>query len=326
MRRLPPKTLFDLSHPAGPGDRHDQIKRLVCSLFASGLSAPEIFHKLRPNYNEDVPDDEILGLIDWAGTKSFQSDRFSGGRRNLRSFTPTRKSVPIVPKIQPVTPEEATANAESWLNGFRADLADLYHCSPWTPPEDWRDDPRMFLAAMYHGGEFINIVSAHREGKPLGKGITRERDEWLSLAKEHRMPFSEAGAWIRMNPTDGNGVADANVTAYRFALLENDKISLDLQLSLLARLPLPINALALSGGKSTHAWLRVDASSVEEFRRRLKDDVFQTLTRFGFDKANSNPSRLARLPGVKRLIQAKGDGEQKLIFVHPDNTAFRPIL
>jgi len=324
MRRLPPKTLFDLTHPAGEGDRHDQIKRLVCSLTASGAAAPEIFHKLRPNYAKDVSDEEILDLIEWASSKSFHSDRRK--RRNLGRLKHTIKLAPSSPKGSAVTPEEATANAESWLNGFRADLADLYHCSPWTPPQDWRDDPLMFLAAMYHGGEYINIVSAHREGKPIGKGITKERDEWLSLAREHRMPFSEAGAWIRMNPTDGKGVADANVTAFRFALLENDKISIELQLSLLARLPLPINALALSGGKSSHAWLRVDASSAEEFRTRMKQDVFQTLARFGFDQANSNPSRLARFPGVKRQIGAKDGGEQKLLYVHPDTTSFLRII
>jgi len=41
-----------------------------------------------------------------------------------------------------------------------------------------------------------------------------------------------------MNPVDGEGVDDANVTAFRFALLEWDGIPLDLQMSFLARVPL----------------------------------------------------------------------------------------
>ncbi len=323
MKRFGSRIKFELDHPAASGGRHDQIKRIVCSLRAARVAGNEMFRLLRPRYDVDVPDDEIWSLIGWAEGKDFQS-----GSRS-RHGSPCRHSPPRVQKpepLKPVTAEEATINAENWLGGFRADAADLFHVSPWRPPDNWRDDPRMFFAAMYHAGERINVVFGHRDGKPIGKGRTLERDEWLTIAKQYQIPFSEAGAWVRLNPTDGGGIADNNITACRFALLENDKVPLELQLSLLAHLPLPINLLALSGGKSVHAWLRVDAKDADQYRSRLKSDIFQTLVRFGFDQANSNPSRLARLPGVNRHIGAQNGGEQKLIYVAPDAREFRAIL
>jgi hypothetical protein len=321
MRRLSHRLQRELANPAKTGDRHNQIKNLVCSLRAQRVDGSTMFRLLRPNYADDVPDEEILGLIEWAEGKAFV-----GQRGPIRPSAPRQKKAIKPAKVAAVTAEEAIRNAESWLEGFRADLADIFHASPWMPPDDWKDDPQMLLASMYHAGERINIVSQHREGKPIGRGETRERDEWLTAAKQHAMPFSDAGAWIRMNPVDGGGVSDSNVTACRFALLENDKLPIPLQLSMLARLPLPINALVLSGGKSVHAWLRVDARSGEQYRERLKTQVFGCLARFGFDPANSNPSRLARLPGVQRRIGAAGDGEQKLIFCAPDATAFKSII
>jgi hypothetical protein len=69
-----------------------------------------------------------------------------------------------------------------------------------------------------------------------------------------------------MNPLDGHGCQDVNVTAYRFALIECDQIPRPLQLSLLARLPLPIAAILTSGGRSLHAWVKVNAAAHVENR------------------------------------------------------------
>jgi hypothetical protein len=118
-----------------------------------------------------------------------------------------------------------------------------------------------------------------------------------------------------MNPLDGQGVADANVTSYRFILLESDVIRPDLWLSLMFRVPMPVAALIDSGNKSIHAWLKVDCASPEDYR-----DTFERIQRhlepLGVDKSNKNPSRLSRLPGVVRSIPLP-ETRQRLLYLNP---------
>ncbi len=328
MSRLPLKVQFELDHPASPGGRHEQIKRLVCWFTAVGLPAAEIFSTLRARYASDVEDGEIHDLIYWASTKRFSPAGLTHRSRTTSRYLPSAK--PVVrpqPTIVSVDAPTAERNAAEWLKGFRAGPEDFFDRSPWRLSEDWLDDASMLFAAMYHAGEYINVVTRHLQGKPVGHGIAQTRDEWMSDARARKLICREAGAWIRMNPTDGNGVSDSNITACRFALIESDKLSLELQLALFAKIPLPINALVASGGKSIHAWIRVDAPCAEEYRRRLKEEIFPVLAQFGFDRANTNPSRLARLPGVNRNLKpSSGTGEQRLIYCAPDATKFQPIL
>ena len=64
---------------------------------------------------------------------------------------------------------------------------------------------------------------------------------------------------------------------------------------------LPIACLVHSGSKSLHAIVRVDAPDAEEYRKRV-DYLYDFLEKNGLkvDKANRNPSRLSRMPGVTR--------------------------
>ena len=39
----------------------------------------------------------------------------------------------------------------------------------------------------------------------------------------------EAGAWIRFNPLDGNGVVNDNVTDLRFSMVESDNLEIEKQ-------------------------------------------------------------------------------------------------
>lgn len=111
----------------------------------------------------------------------------------------------------------------------------------------------------------------------------------------------EAGAWIRFNPLDGEGVKDANVTDYRFALIESDNMELERQNALIRELELPVAALVYSGGKSIHAIVRIDAPDYHEYRKRV-DFLFDFCQKNGLqmDRQNRNPSRLSRMPGVER--------------------------
>lgn len=111
----------------------------------------------------------------------------------------------------------------------------------------------------------------------------------------------EAGAWIRFNPLDGNGVKNDNVTEFRYALVESDNMDLGKQYALFKELELPIAALVHSGKKSLHAIVKVDAKDYSEYRKRV-DYIYAICKKNGLtiDTQNRNPSRLSRMPGIMR--------------------------
>ena len=214
--------------------------------------------------------------------------------------------------------DPATA-VENFLSGFQCDEVDLWEMSPVRPPDDWTWDATALLETLYQSGEQINFVTAYRldgdKARPNGIGQTVERDALIARWRK-QMPCSEAGGWLRMNPMDGRGAADVNVTAFRFALVECDVIPFELQMPLLAKLPLPVAAILGSGGRSLHAWVKIDAANADEFRRDVSR-MLDLLAKFGVDIKNKNPARMSRLPGVVRQIGAHGEGRQRLYYLNP---------
>ena len=111
----------------------------------------------------------------------------------------------------------------------------------------------------------------------------------------------EAGAWIRFNPLDGQGIKNENVTEYRYALVESDTQDVDRQYAIIHELELPVAVLVHSGGKSLHAIVRIDAADYGEYRKRV-DYLYGVCEKNGLkiDSQNRNPSRLSRMPGATR--------------------------
>jgi hypothetical protein len=231
-------------------------------------------------------------------------------------------AVASAPPAKPVNPVAAT---ERLLKGFRCGEAELFEASPVEVSSDPRFDGAALVEALYKPGELVNFVTAYAQAteksgevkaRPMGCGMTLERNALVARFRKHGSDTDRGGAWLRMNPVDGKGVADVNVTAFRFALLESDKIPVELQISLFARLPVPVAAILSSGGRSVHAWVKVDARDADEYRATVAR-MLELLARFGVDGKNKNPSRLSRLPGAKREIGAAGDGFQRLLFLNP---------
>ncbi|MGI6751103.1 MAG: AAA family ATPase [Anaerovoracaceae bacterium] len=110
-----------------------------------------------------------------------------------------------------------------------------------------------------------------------------------------------AGAWIRFNPLDGNGIKNENVTDYRYALVESDDLELEKQNAIIRELELPIACLVYSGNKSIHAIVKVEAADYAEYRKRV-DYLYTVCQKNGLkiDTQNKNPSRLSRMPGILR--------------------------
>jgi len=252
----------------------------------------------------------------------------SNGTFQKSDLTPPAPLPEPKPKIDPAI------TIENWLKGFRCSAEDLYEASPIKPSTNFEDDGPLLLEHLYHPGEIINFVTKYKtytrksdgvvKANPDGYGESVERDKLIGRWMLDGMPKSEAGGWMRMNPVDGEGVDDANVTAFRFALLEWDGIPLDLQMSFLAKVPLPISAILTSGGKSVHAWVRLDAPNREDYETAVSK-LRDVLLDFGMDRKNKNPSRLSRLVGVTRKFGADGDGRQRILFLNP-NPEQRAIL
>ena len=111
----------------------------------------------------------------------------------------------------------------------------------------------------------------------------------------------KAGAWIRFNPLDGNGIRNDNVTDFRFALVESDSLPLPRQNAIMRELELPIAAMVYSGGKSIHAIVKIEAGDYAEYKKRV-EYLYKVCDKNGLkvDTQNKNPSRLSRMPGVVR--------------------------
>ena len=183
--------------------------------------------------------------------------------------------------------------------------------SAWNPAQDLLAYLRTLFDADDRVAYVTNDVWQDSEGKWLpSKGVyDRTAGELIRSLEKHPDDLGatvgdwkpEAGAWIRFNPVDGAGVKNENVTKFKFALVESDTLPVAEQDVTFRKLELPIAALVHSGGKSLHAIVRVDAQDYTEYRKRV-EFLYDFLEKHGvpIDKQNRNPSRLSRMPGVKR--------------------------
>ena len=203
------------------------------------------------------------------------------------------------------------------------------------------DDLIRYLEAVFRPSDFVGVVMGSMEAKdkgrffPAGRGTyTRTAGEYINNLRRYRetadnpdaavrMAFEDydrkAGAWIRFNPLDGNGVKNENVAEFRYALVESDHLPPGKQKSIMEQMELPIVAMVHSGNKSIHAIVRVDAGNYEEYRRRV-DYLYKVCNQNGLqvDVADRNPSRLSRLPGILR-----GNKKQWLIATNIGKSSYQ---
>jgi len=109
------------------------------------------------------------------------------------------------------------------------------------------------------------------------------------------------GCYIRINPLDGHGDGNSNVTRFANALIESDEDDIETQYAIYRKLELPIRFLVHSGHHSLHAIVKVDALNIGEYRERVTFlYAFCAKNGLHVDEANKNPSRYSRMPGVRR--------------------------
>ena len=178
----------------------------------------------------------------------------------------------------------------------------------WDPVKELR----IYLQTLFKDDEYVGYVTSswERDGRFLpSKGsydrtagqILEELEKYGDIGAVLGDYNEQAGAWIRFNPLDGQGVKNSNVTKYRYALVESDTVAVPKQNAIIRELELPVAALVHSGGKSLHAIVKIEAANYEEYKQRV-EYLYNILAKNGLavDTQNKNPSRLSRMPGVVR--------------------------
>lgn len=310
---IPPKTLEKIQTNQGVGERHRAALDIAMSLVGNGMEAGAIFALLRGKFTQEKTDKELQDVIRYAISKNPTASQ------SLKAWMP--RPMPATRIIDPID------KAKWWLSGEEKTFAQVSASSPIPINESARQCTIDMLEMLYAAQENINVVCrytmAGEKANPQGSGKTLSRSDWAAMIRADGVPQSQAGAWMRPNPVTpiGSGadgaITDADVAAHRFLLVESDKLPIEIQLAFYLKLKAPIALILSSGGKSVHAWLRLDAVSSDDYSEKAKR-VLTLLQPFGIDQANKNASRLSRLVGATRTIgAASSGGEQSLLYLNP---------
>ena len=296
------------------GNRHvcrRDVGRIVGGCLAAGRISQDEADRLRELAVSLSSDGEYIGTKEWNEAVNF------GTKQPLPSdwhpsFVPSSQGRAI-DWDEEIDPADFKIIDRNWLEKETVAAPSESDFSPCKQLAE-------YLKALFRPEEKVVFCTQpfeiDGELKPT-RGDCRTVAEMLkSLAKNTRDGFEEAvgtpneksGAWIRINPFDGERdeskrlcCKDANVTAFRHALVESDTLPVDEQVAIYRKLELPCAAIVHSGGKSAHAIVRIDAPTLEEYRKRV-DFLFKVLSANGLeiDRQNRNPSRYSRMPGAIR--------------------------
>ncbi len=196
--------------------------------------------------------------------------------------------------------------------------------------------PEELLGHLYRPGEKVLVFTKENSQGDFGFEV-RDEDRWpgrvFRLGARPNVPAERAellprtgrlGVWFLASPVDGewkpNGSLDdkrrpivsrrsgPNVTAWRYLLLESDKVEANKWLEVVVQLPLPIAAMYTSGGRSVHALLRLEARTQDEMRA-ISEVLGPLLSKLGGDAKAMSSVRLTRLPGCFRegkMVEREG--------------------
>jgi hypothetical protein len=289
----------------------------------AGLDDTEIFNNIRskiPPGSRVVPDEEI-----WQAIAKARNQPTPALRQTLN------RQLPIVHKMKKKEFAQATLQAII-EHGGHVDLDELYRHSP-VPLSDTEPHMITLLKNLYSPDSLI-FIGRRTDPGVVGDSI-RKASVWVNFFQEQcaktRTPaeaayFAEEFPHIMANPLSGlqkntktgknTFRGDECIQDFRFAVGEFDVLSVDNQLSFWRGLGLPVCALIHSGGKSIHAWLRVDCvNNSEDWTRVIEMGMFPMLGSLGVDTACKNESRLSRLPG---MFRTEKNQFQRLLWLCPE--------
>jgi hypothetical protein len=296
---------LDKCPPAIEPGRNDALNKLAYQVLERFDLPQSDFERLMLDWagrcNPPMTETEALKTIHsaWAGA---HRSGVVGSKARLPHNAPMSRPIPTyhpMPKSSPEPKQQAA----------RYDVANAGEL-----PEPITDGARALIRACYEPGEGIRIVNARLADDggeaPDGAGPCLSREEWLrkldAVGGDPNGIFKSTkrtGIYICLNPLTVGGSKDADVTSYRHALVEFDaQLSPEEQYRLYQESQLPCAAIIYSGGKSVHAWVRIDAQDRREYDERVSL-LYSHFADAGFDldQKNKNPGRLSRLPNCERF-------------------------
>ncbi len=174
------------------------------------------------------------------------------------------------------------------------DFGDIFSC------DELIEQFRYQISTMFEEGELILLASLSKEDKDLIKRTITVYSKEELLDPNFVIPNS---AVIKVNPVKdrvSSGKTE-DITKFRYVLIESDQLELEEQFKIYNSSIAPIDFLVYSGNRSIHAFCRVDAENIDEYKYRankLADYFVQN--GLVIDKAVLHPAAFGRLAGSLR--------------------------
>ena len=232
-------------------------------------------------WSDDYGDELVLGqtIKDVAPTRDYVFVDKTTERENLPEFDQEKYD----PRADALAYLEGMFEPDEYI-GFNGEFA--------------RKDDRLVPTVNAHGFTAGTVMRDIENGPMKRAGVPDLREQ---AVKEAFGVKGMNGCYIRINPLDGHGDGNSNVTRFANALIESDEDDIETQYAIYRKLELPIRFLVHSGHHSLHAIVKVDALNISEYRERVTFlYAFCSKNGLHVDEANKNPSRYSRMPGVRR--------------------------
>lgn len=335
-------------------DGHGTGFHVACVLIQGfGLSkaaALPIFEEFNARCQPPFPPAQLIHKLDGAdaepglrtreGLKPRGCLRDAGGRddgvgRPIENPAPVPEQAPAL-KRPDFSPEKLREVAGAWR-----DTADLRWLANRSATDPAQVTAARFLQSIYRPGEKVVC-------------FTQQFDQGVALWPDDKVPTTgREGVWYLAQPVDGKYHPNPrsldkktgqplmsrrsmeSVVEFRYLVLESDKADMRDWLGLLVQIPLRIEAIYTSGGRSIHALVRVNCPTKSAFdaAKRELEPTLNLLGLAGNDPQILSSVRLTRLPGAMREGKKDKSGAyvrfnrpelQKLLYLRP-NAPLRPL-
>jgi hypothetical protein len=268
--------------------------------------------------------DDIRGAIPAGDRRVTDKEIRDAVTKARREFKPNGPLTPYTPTYRP--PPKPLIDGPATLRklidaGAGTTAENITALSPVTI--DWKPGHLDALAvlSLYDGEERLFLGDQY--GRKV-KAVSLWREEVQSLCRA-------SYPYIIPNPLDGEAHdlgegnksyrCDAAICAFRYATIEFDNLPKPAQLAfwgaVLSKKLLNVALLLDSGGKSIHAWVRVNLPDRNAWDKVVGGQFYGeagVFTAIGADRACRNPSRLSRLAGHYR---EEKNAWQKLLYLNP---------